>query len=103
MPIAAIEHIDVDDRGVASIVGSRSKVIQIVMDVMAQGWSPEEIHENYPHLSLAAIHAALSYYYDHQAELDAKIAEDFREAELARERQGESPLVRRLRSEGRLR
>lgn len=27
----------------------------------------------YPHLSLAQIHAALAYYYDHQTELDAEI------------------------------
>jgi len=40
---------------------------------MAYGWSPEEMHRQHPHLSMAQIHAALSYYYEHQAEVDADI------------------------------
>jgi hypothetical protein len=39
----------------------------------AHGSSPEEISFQHPHLSLAQIHAALSYYYDHQQEIDAYI------------------------------
>jgi hypothetical protein len=35
----------------------------------------EEIHFQHPHLSLAQIHAAFVYYYAHQAEMDAFIAE----------------------------
>ncbi len=34
----------------------------------------EEIHFQHPHLSLAQIHAALSFYYDHQRQFDAQIA-----------------------------
>jgi hypothetical protein len=33
------------------------------MDRRAYGWDAEEIHAAHPHLSLAHIHAALSYYY----------------------------------------
>lgn len=72
MPVVALEHIEVDERGVAKIVGTRSKVRQIVMDVQ-NGLTPAQIHESYPHLSLAQIHAALAYYYDHKAEVDADI------------------------------
>ncbi len=72
MPVVAIEHIEVDDQGVAKIVGTRSKVRQIVIDTM-NGYTPQKIHEAYPHLSLAQIHAALAYYYDHKAEIDAEI------------------------------
>jgi uncharacterized protein (DUF433 family) len=74
MPIVSLEYIEVDDRGVAKIVGSRSKVMQIVMDTM-NGFSPEEIHVQYPHLSMAQIHAALAYYHDHKGEVDDQIAE----------------------------
>jgi hypothetical protein len=35
-----------------------------VLDKLAYGWSPEEIHFQHPALSLAQIHAALSYYYE---------------------------------------
>lgn len=72
MPIVAIEYIEVDDRGIAKIVGTRSKVRQIVMDTM-NGLSPEDISTQYPHLRLAQIHAALAYYHDHKAEIDAEI------------------------------
>lgn len=38
------------------------------------GNMPEEIQAKLPHLSLAQIYDALSFYYDHQAEIDADIA-----------------------------
>jgi uncharacterized protein (DUF433 family) len=37
------------------------------LDHLAYGWSPEEMHYQHPPLSLAQIHAALAYYFDHQA------------------------------------
>jgi uncharacterized protein (DUF433 family) len=69
----ATTHIEIDDHGVAWIAETRVKVIEIATDKLAHGSSPEEIYFQYPHLSLAQIHAALAYYYDHQAELDAEI------------------------------
>jgi uncharacterized protein (DUF433 family) len=38
-----------------------------------QGDTAEEILEAYPNLSAAQVHAALSYYYEHRAEIDAVI------------------------------
>ena len=66
-------QIELDDRGIASIGGTRTKVTEVVLDKIAYGWSPEEIHFQHPHLALAQIHAALAYYYENQAELDAQI------------------------------
>jgi hypothetical protein len=48
------------------------------------GYSAEQIREHYPHLSLAQIYAALSYYYDHKAEIDAEIEKDIQYAAEAR-------------------
>jgi uncharacterized protein (DUF433 family) len=59
-PIATT-HIEVDENGVAWISGANVKVIEIALDKLAHGSSPEEMHFQYPHLSLAQIHAALSY------------------------------------------
>ena len=70
MPVEAATHIWLDDRGVAWIDQANVKVVEVVLDKLAQGSSPEEMHYQYPHLSLAQIHAALAYYYDHQSELD---------------------------------
>jgi uncharacterized protein (DUF433 family) len=66
-------HIELDEHGVAWIEGTRVKVIEVAIDKLVHGSSPEEIHFQYPHLSLAQIHAALAFYYDNQAELDADI------------------------------
>ena len=49
----------------------------MVLDRTARGWSPEEIHFQHPHLSLAQIHAALAFYYDHQEQVDRQIDERF--------------------------
>jgi uncharacterized protein (DUF433 family) len=96
-------HIVLDENGIARIEGSRMKVIHLVMEKMANGWSPEELQRQFPHLTLAKIYAAFAYYYDHQAELDAEIQRDQAEAERMRTVAGESPIAQRLRAEGKLR
>ena len=86
--------IKIDDRGVAWIAGSNTKVIEVVQDKLAYGWSPEEIHREHPHLSLAQIHSAFAYYYENQEKLDAEIDRRGREAEdLAK--QTADPVLRR--------
>ncbi len=77
-------QIELDGEGVAWIGGTKVKVIEIVLDKIAYGWSPEEIHFQHPHLSLAQIHGALTYYYESQNDLDAQIRRRLEEAgELA--------------------
>ncbi len=73
MSTTATAHIEIDDNGVAWIDDTKVKVIEVVIDKIVHGSSPEEMHFQYPHLSLAQIHAALAYYYDHQAELESEI------------------------------
>ncbi len=86
----------------ARISGTRIKVMQIVMDKRVHDWGPEEIHAQHPHLSLADVHAALAYYYDHQAELDAQIERDLETANRARAAAGDSPALEKLRRSGKL-
>jgi uncharacterized protein (DUF433 family) len=100
MPTTATAHIWLDDRGVAWIDQTNTKVIEVALDMIAHGWSPEEIHFQHSHLSLAQIHAALGYYYDHREELDAEVQRSLREIEALRSQAGESPLRRRLRETG---
>ena len=73
MVVEPITHIRRDERGVAWIAQTNTKVIEVAMDQVAYGWDAEEIHAAHPHLSLAQIHAALSHYHDHKAELDAEM------------------------------
>ena len=69
------DHIIVNSDGVPVIKGTTVKVVEIVMDVKAHGWSPEEIHWQHPHLSLAQIHSALAYYWDNRDAMEQDIAE----------------------------
>jgi uncharacterized protein (DUF433 family) len=89
--------IELDEQGVAWLSGTNTKVIEVVLDKLAHGSSPEEIHYQYPHLSLAQIHAALAYYYEHQSELDAEIQRRWQDVNEWAAQEAESPLQHRLR------
>ena len=90
--------IEIDEKGVPWISGANTKVVEVVLDKIAYGWSPEEMHFQHLHLSMAQIHAALSYYYEHQAEVDADIERRDRYVEELRAQQPDSPLRQRLRA-----
>ena len=49
------------------------KVVELVLETIAYGWSPDELHFQHPYLSLGQIHSALAYYWDHAEELDQDI------------------------------
>lgn len=66
-------QIELDDRGVAWIAGTKVKITEVVLDKIAYGSSPEEIHFQHPNFSLAQIHRALTYYYENQDQLDEQI------------------------------
>lgn len=88
--------IELDENGVAWVSGAKVKVIEVATDKLAHGSSPEEMHFQYPHLSLAQIHAALAYYYEHQEEFDAGIIRQARWAAEMAEKAKDSPLRRKL-------
>src|SRR5438552_7297571 len=98
-----ISSIEVDQRGVAWIVGANTKVIEVVMDKLAHGWSPEEIHFQHSHLSLAQIHAAFAYYYEHQDEMDREIMRQVEEIEKLSQESASSPLRQKLLAQKKLR
>jgi uncharacterized protein (DUF433 family) len=66
-------QIELDGPGVAWIGGTKTKVAEVVLDKIAYGSSPAEIHFQHPHLLLAQIRAALTYYYENQSGLEAQI------------------------------
>ena len=102
MPKTTTAHIHLDDRGMAWIDDTNTKVIEVVLDKLAYGWSPEEIHFQHSHLSMAQIHAALSYYYDHQAAFDAEIERQLQEFDALRAKAEDSPIRKRLHAMGKL-
>src|SRR5438132_14240450 len=102
MSTVVTSHIELDAEGRAWITGANTKVIEIALDKLAYGWNPEEMCLQHPHLSLAQIHAALSYYYDHQAELDTEIARQMCEYEAMRGQAEHSQLLQKVPALGKL-
>ena len=62
--------------GKPRIAGSRIQVKHVVIMHERQGMSPEKIVSEFPHLTLADVHAALAYYHDHRETINAEIAAD---------------------------
>ena len=90
----ASNHIRLKKDGVAWIDDTNTKVIEVMLDHLAYGHSAEEIQLQHPHLTLAQVHAAFAYYFDHQAELDAELDQRYERAEALRAKSG-PPLSRK--------
>ncbi len=61
------------------IVGTRFPVRSVVGYVLKLRMTPEDLAREFPSLTLAQIHGALSFYYDHQSEIDQEILENSEE------------------------
>lgn len=94
------QHIVLDDAGVPHIAGTTMKVIELVLDQSAYGWSSEELRFQHPYLSLGQIHSALAYYWDHKEALDADIARRQEHVAELRRATPASPLAARLKAQG---
>lgn len=94
------EHIVLDEAQVPEIAGTTMKVIELVLAQLAYGWSPEELHLQFPQLTLGQIHSALAYYWDHRDELDRDIERRLQAADQLQHTVGPSPLVTRLKARG---
>ncbi len=64
------EHVVLNEDNVPVIAGTTMKVVELVLEKIAYGWSPGELHFQHPYLTLGQIHSALAYYWDHQDEID---------------------------------
>jgi uncharacterized protein (DUF433 family) len=94
------KHILLDDRDVPYIEGTSMKVVELITSILAYGWSPEELHFQYPHISMSKIYSALAYYWDNREKIDGDLKQRFNYAEKLRIQAGESPLTKRLRQQG---
>ncbi|MEO8493481.1 MAG: DUF433 domain-containing protein [Planctomycetota bacterium] len=102
MASVAYPHIETTESGVPLVAGTRTKIVEIVLDHLAHHWDAEEIQRQHPHLSLAQIYSALAYYHDHRAEVDRDIAERLNKAEMIAIEQPASIIREKLRSLGKL-
>ena len=70
------------------------------MDYLVHGWSPDEMCRHHAHLTPAAAHAAMTYYYDHQAEVDTEIQCELADVRAARAEAAPSPFEVRMQAKG---
>lgn len=102
MTPATTPRIWLDDRGIAWIDDTNIKVIEVAEESLG-GATPEQIVQEHPGCyTLAQVHAALAYYHDHKAEIDAEIARQQVEYERLHAENLDSPVRRRLRAAGRI-
>ncbi|MFH1703718.1 MAG: DUF433 domain-containing protein [Nitrospirota bacterium] len=62
--------------GGSPIIDGSRITVRLIAQLVKTGSSAEEILASYPHLSLAQIHDAISYYFDHREEIEQDIEDN---------------------------
>ena len=94
------EHILLDEAQAPMIAGTTMKVVELILDHLAYGWSPEELHFQHPYLTMGQVHSALAYYWDHKAEMDRDIERRMQLVDQVQKTTPPIPLVERLKAKG---
>jgi len=90
------EHIAFNEDQVLVIASTTMKVVELILDHLAYGWSPEELRFQHPYLSMGQVHSALAYYWNHRPELDQDIERRLQLVHHIRQTIPVTPLVARL-------
>ncbi|MBI4614954.1 MAG: DUF433 domain-containing protein [Planctomycetes bacterium] len=72
--------------GKARIADHRVRVLDIVVWHERRGLSPDEVVSLFPPITLADVHAALAYYFDHREEIEAELRSESGVVEALRSR-----------------
>jgi uncharacterized protein (DUF433 family) len=101
---AVATHIEIrpnrDGQPRTFIAGTRIRVQDIHALAEVQGKTPGEIVQALPGLTLAQVHAALSYYFDHREAIVQEVREDEEFVRKFRATSGAGPLEKRLTGAG---
>ena len=92
------EHVILDEDNVPIIANTNTKVIELILDKIAYGWSPEELRFQHPHLTLGQIYSALAYYSDHQEVLDRVIEQQLKHVDQMEKNAQKTPLIAKLKA-----
>lgn len=91
------DHVRLDDRGVAWLIGTQTKVREIVLDHTFHKMNIETIYnEHYQTNPLEKIHAAFTWYDTHRSEVLAEIEASERFADEMRRKMGQPPAIAKL-------
>jgi uncharacterized protein (DUF433 family) len=92
------EHVILNEDNVPIIADTNTKVIELILDKIAYGWSPEELRFQHPHLTLGQIYSALAYYSDHQEILDKVIEQQLKHVDQMEKNAQKTPLIAKLKA-----
>ena len=81
-----------DVRGGKPHIAGTGITIHRIVRWYKQGYTPEQIGDEYSHLALAQVYAALAYYHANQAEIEADLASE--DAEIAHLERDAQPVSR---------
>jgi uncharacterized protein (DUF433 family) len=91
------QHVQTDPTtGKPYVAGTGIRVWDVFVLHERLGRTPDEIVAAYPHLTLADVHAALAYYWDHKDEIDRQMKEADEFVEQLKTASGPGPLARKL-------
>jgi uncharacterized protein (DUF433 family) len=82
--------------GKPRVAGHRIRVQDIAVWHEMNGQSANEIVARFPQLTLADVHSALAYYFDHRDEIQRQMREDEDFVEALKAQLGPGPLARKL-------
>lgn len=94
------KHIQLNDNQVPIIEGSTMKVVELITSHLAYGWSPEELHFQFPHIALGKIYSALAYYWDHKAAFDEDMEQRLEKVKRLQRQAPPSRIVQTLKERG---
>lgn len=93
------KHIESDPAkcgGKPVIFGTRIRVWDIYVASELEGLSPDDIVAQYPSISLADVHAALAYYWDHREAIDEQMRLADEHIDRLKKLTGQGPLAKKL-------
>jgi uncharacterized protein (DUF433 family) len=93
------QHIVLNESQVPVIADTNTKVVDLVLDHLTYGWSPQELHFQNPMLTMGQIHSALAYYWDHKPEFDREMERRLKLIDRLRRASPASSLAQRLKTQ----
>jgi uncharacterized protein (DUF433 family) len=96
--IDGYKYVMIDEKGIPTIKPTRMKIELLIKERRMFGFGVKRQQEGHPFLTIAQIHSALSYYFDHKKEIDRDIEEGEKFVEEMRKKMGPSPLAEKIRA-----
>jgi len=85
MTLKLPDFLERDELGSIRLTGHRITLYHLLW-YYGEGYSPEALHEQFPTISMAAIHKTLGYYWENKVELDEYVKEKQERIEELRKR-----------------